>query len=70
MGLTIHLVESAGVWQTLFFRVLGLIPIIFLLLLRASSGHPWAAIRIMGWPERVGTLGIVTAFIGSSWPCA
>lgn len=65
MGLAIRLMGDAGTWQILFYRSLGLVPVLFLVILRRSDGRPFARIRAAGWPALIGGLGLVVAFAGA-----
>ena len=62
MGLAIRLMGDAGTWQILFYRSLGLVPVLFLVILRRSGGRPFARIRAAGWPALIGGMGLVFAF--------
>ncbi len=65
MGLAIRLMGDAGTWQILFYRSLGLVPVLFLVILRRSGGRPFARIRAAGWPALIGGMGLVFAFAGA-----
>ncbi len=64
-GLALRLVGPAGTWQVLFYRSLGMVPVLFLLIASTSGNRPFAAIRAAGWPGLVGGLGLVFAFAGA-----
>lgn len=64
-GLALRLVGPAGTWQVLFYRSLGMVPVLFLLLGATSDGRRIAAIRASGWPGLIGGLGLVFAFAGA-----
>lgn len=65
MGLAIRMIESADAWQILFWRSLGLLPALFLLVAWRTGGRPVAAIRAVGLPGLVGGMGLVAAFAGA-----
>jgi len=64
MGLAIRALGDAGTWQVLFYRSLGLVPVLFAVIWQRSGGHPVARIRAIGWPGLVGGSGLVLAFAG------
>ena len=65
MGLMIRLLESAGTWQVLFYRSMGLIPVLALFI-RLRSGAPLTArLRQVGWAGVIGGLALVAAFAGA-----
>lgn len=65
MGLAIRALGDAGTWQVLFYRSLGLVPVLFAVIWHRSGGHPVARIRAIGWPGLVGGSGLVLAFAGA-----
>lgn len=65
MGLAIRLMGDAGTWQILFYRSLGLVPVLFLVIFRRSGGRPLARIRATGWAGAIGGTGLVFAFAGA-----
>ncbi|MCB2110583.1 MAG: DMT family transporter [Defluviimonas sp.] len=65
LGLAIRLMGDAGTWQVLFWRSLGLVPVLFAVLHRRSGGHPLARIRAAGLPGLAGGTGLVFAFAGA-----
>ncbi|OYX45205.1 MAG: EamA family transporter [Rhodobacterales bacterium 32-67-9] len=65
MGLAIRLMGDAGTWHVLFYRSLGLVPVLFLVILRRSGGRPFDRIRAAGWPGLIGGAGLVVAFAGA-----
>lgn len=65
MGLAIRLMGEAGTWHILFYRSLGLAPVLFLVILRRSGGRPLPRIRAAGWPALIGGTGLVFAFAGA-----
>lgn len=64
-GLLLRMVGDAGTWQVLFYRSIGMLPMLFLWVTIASAGRPFAAIRAAGWAGPVGGLGLVFAFSGA-----
>lgn len=64
-GLALRLVGDAGSWQVLFYRSLGMVPVMLAWLVRASGGHPFAAIAATWRASLVGGLGLVVAFSGA-----
>ncbi|WP_413868759.1 DMT family transporter [Albidovulum sp.] len=65
MGLAIRLMGDAGTWQVLFYRSLGLVPVLFLVILHRSGGQPLSRIHAAGWPALIGGTGLVFAFAGA-----
>lgn len=69
MGLTIRQIEVAGTWSILFWRSLGVLPVLFALVWwRAQSeGGPSFGARLtaIGWPGIIGAAGLVLAFAGA-----
>ncbi|MFN6979467.1 MAG: DMT family transporter, partial [Gemmobacter sp.] len=62
MPLLIRSLAEAGVWATLFWRSLFLVPVLLAWLAWTSGGRPLAAVRAAGWPGLVGGAGLVMAF--------
>ncbi|MHC8508406.1 MAG: DMT family transporter [Rhodospirillales bacterium] len=62
MGLGIRFAESAGVWQILFYRSVGLVPFLFVVMALRSRGLPFAVIRRAGLAGVLGALGLLMAF--------
>ncbi|MEE9333058.1 MAG: DMT family transporter [Granulosicoccaceae bacterium] len=52
----------ANVWQILFYRSLGVLPLVYLLIARSSKGSPIAAIRATGHTSVFGAIGLVIAY--------
>lgn len=65
LGLAIRQIEVAGTWQILFFRSLGMVPVLFGSIALRSGGRPLAAISSAGLPGLIGGLALVFAFAGS-----
>ncbi len=65
MGLAIRSLGDAGTWQVLFYRSLGMAPVLFLVVTHRSGGRPFQRIRAAGWPGLIGGFGLVFAFAGA-----
>jgi drug/metabolite transporter (DMT)-like permease len=65
MGLGLRQIEAASVWQILFWRSVGMIPILFGFMWWSSKGRPLTAIRAVGPAGVIGGLGLVLAFSGA-----
>lgn len=65
MGLAIRMLGDAGTWQVLFYRSLGMAPVLFLIVAYRSGWHPFQRIRAAGWPGFIGGSGLVFAFAGA-----
>lgn len=64
MGLGIRFMESANVWQILFYRSMVLVPFLLLVITLRTGGRPWAALRRAGLAGVIGGLALVVAFSG------
>ena len=65
MGLGVRMIHEATAFQILFYRSLGVLPCLFLLLALRSGGHPMRALANAGVASILGGLGLVVAFMGS-----
>jgi DME family drug/metabolite transporter len=65
MGLGLRQIESASVWQILFWRSVGMIPVLLGFMWWTSRGRPLAALRAVGLAGIAGGLGLVLAFAGA-----
>lgn len=65
MGLMLRQIETATVWQILFWRSLGVVPILFAFTVWTSGGKPFQSIRRIGLAGTIGALGLVFAFAGA-----
>jgi drug/metabolite transporter, DME family len=65
MGLGLRQIESASVWQILFWRSVGMIPVLLGFMWWTSKGRPFAALRAVGLAGIAGGLGLVLAFSGA-----
>ncbi len=65
MGLAIRALGDAGTWQVLFYRSLGMAPVLFAVVAYRSGGRPLQRVRAAGWPGLIGGTGLVFAFAGA-----
>jgi len=65
MGLGIRLIESANVWQILFWRSAAMVPFLFVIIALRSGGKPMAVIRRSGIAAVIGGACLVVAFTGA-----
>lgn len=65
MGLGLGQIEAASVWQILFWRSVGMVPVLLAFVWWRSGGRPLATIRRVGAAGLVGGLGLVFAFAGA-----
>jgi drug/metabolite transporter (DMT)-like permease len=63
-GLFFRQITEAGPWAILFWRSIGMLPVLFGFLLWRTSGRPFAAIRAVGTAGIFGGLSLVAAFGG------
>jgi len=65
-GLVFRQIDTAGTWAVLFWRSIGMIPVLLgFLIWRAGGGSPLPAIRAVGLAGVLGGLGLVGAFGGA-----
>ncbi len=64
MGLGIRFIETANVWQILFYRSLSLVPFLFLVIALRSGGRPIPVIRKTGLAGLIGGVALIFAFTG------
>jgi len=64
MGLTVRLIGDAGTWQILFYRSLGMAPVLLAYITWRTRGHPLRAVRGLGLAGIFGGLSLVFAFAG------
>jgi DME family drug/metabolite transporter len=62
MPLGIRLIESGTVWHILFYRSLGMVPMVFALMAWRSRGHPLRVITKAGMTGVVGGVSLVLAY--------
>jgi drug/metabolite transporter, DME family len=65
MGLGLRFIDDASVWAILFWRSLGMVPVLLAMIIRSSHGRPFAAIRSVGIAGTIGGLSLVAAFAGA-----
>jgi drug/metabolite transporter (DMT)-like permease len=65
MGLAIRLVEQADTWQVLFWRSLGMAPVLLLFIAWRSGGQVMGRMRAAGRVGLLGGFGLVLAFGGA-----
>ena len=65
MGLGLRQIEAASVWQILFWRSVGMVPVLFGFIWWTSGGKPFAAIGKVGLAGVIGGCGLVFAFAGA-----
>lgn len=65
MGLGLRQIEAASVWQILFWRSVGMVPVLLTFVWWRSGGRPFATIRRVGAAGAIGGLGLVFAFAGA-----
>ena len=65
MALMLRQIEAANVWQILFWRSLGVVPVLFGFVWWTSRGRLFAQIAHIGLAGTVGALGLVVAFAGA-----
>lgn len=65
MGLGLRQIEAASVWQILFWRSVGMAPVLLAFIWWTSGGRPLSQIRNVGLAGAVGGFGLVFAFAGA-----
>ncbi len=65
MGLCIRHIDEAGTWAILFWRSVGMVPVLLAYVALRTGRGPVAAIRSAGRPGLVAGLGLVFAFAGA-----
>ncbi|HMS95199.1 MAG TPA: DMT family transporter [Tabrizicola sp.] len=65
MGLGLRQIEEASVWAILFWRSVGMIPVLFAFIWWNSGGRALGAIRAVGVAGVLGGLALVVAFAGA-----
>lgn len=65
MGLGLRQIEAASVWQILFWRSVGMVPVLFAFIWWTSGGRPLGALRRVGLAGAAGGFGLVFAFAGA-----
>jgi drug/metabolite transporter, DME family len=64
-GLVFRQIDAAEPWAILFWRSLGMVPVLLAFLVWRSGGLPVAALRAVGGAGVVGGIGLVGAFGGA-----
>lgn len=64
-GLVFRQIDAAEPWAILFWRSLGMVPVLMAFLVWRSGGLPVAALRAVGGAGVVGGIGLVGAFGGA-----
>ena len=65
MGLAIRHIDTAGTWAILFWRSVGMVPVLMAFIAWRSGGHPVDRLRRDGFAGVLGGLGLVFAFAGA-----
>jgi drug/metabolite transporter, DME family len=65
MGLGLRQIETASVWQILFWRSVGMVPVLLGFIWWTSGGRPLGQIRKVGIAGAIGGFGLVFAFAGA-----
>ncbi len=65
MGLGLRQIEAASIWQILFWRSVGMIPVLLGFMWWTSRGRPLRALWAVGFAGVAGGLGLVLAFSGA-----
>ncbi len=65
MGLALRQIDDASVWAILFWRSVGMVPVLLAYITWSSNGQPINAIRNIGIAGTIGGLGLVFAFAGA-----
>lgn len=64
-GLIFRQIDSAGTWAVLFWRSVGMVPVLLAFLIWRAGGSPLPAIRAVGLAGVLGGIGLVGAFGGA-----
>lgn len=64
-GLIFRQIDSAGTWAVLFWRSVGMVPVLLTFLIWRAGGSPLPAIRAVGLAGVLGGIGLVGAFGGA-----
>jgi drug/metabolite transporter, DME family len=65
MGLALRQIDDASVWAILFWRSVGMVPVLLAYIAWSSKGRPLQAIRRVGIAGTIGGAGLVFAFAGA-----
>lgn len=64
-GLIFRQIDVAGTWATLFWRSVGMLPVLLGFILWRQRGNPLQAVRETGLAAVIGGIGLVGAFAGA-----
>lgn len=64
-GLIFRQIDTAGTWATLFWRSVGMVPVLLAFLFWRAGGSPVTLIRKVGLAGVIGGAGLVGAFSGA-----
>jgi drug/metabolite transporter (DMT)-like permease len=64
-GLIFRQIDTAGSWAVLFWRSLGMLPVILAFVVWRARGRVLAAMASIGWAGVAGALGLIFAFGGA-----
>ena len=64
-GLIFRQIDTAGTWAVLFWRSVGMVPVLLAVLVWRAGGSPLPAIRKVGLAGVLGGFGLVGAFAGA-----
>ena len=64
-GLLIRTIPDAEPWAILFWRSLGMVPVLVIWIGTSQGGRVGQALRQVGWPGVLGGVGLVMAFSGA-----
>ncbi|WP_309664501.1 DMT family transporter [Tabrizicola sp.] len=65
MGLGLRQIEDASVWAILFWRSVGIVPVLLAYIAWTSGGRPLRALQSVGAAGAIGGVGLVFAFTGA-----
>ncbi|WP_431300906.1 DMT family transporter [Tabrizicola sp. BL-A-41-H6] len=65
MGLGLRQIEDASVWNIMFWRSVGMAPVLLAWIAWTSGGKPVAAVKSVGVAGAIGGFGLVFAFAGA-----
>lgn len=64
-GLIFRQIDEAGAWEVLFWRSLGMVPVILAFVAWRTRGRLWASLGSIGWAGVAGGIGLIFAFGGA-----
>tara|TARA_Y100000739_G_scaffold59733_1_gene49125 strand:+ start:84 stop:965 length:882 start_codon:yes stop_codon:yes gene_type:complete len=64
LGVIVRLVEIANTWQILFYRSIGLVPILIFYLAIKTNKNPFKLLLQLGPSNVLGAFSLVTAYLG------